>query len=151
MNKVLFGGGDDPSASTLTICTINDQMINFKMMRQIARWINRKLKRVSTNYRFKINFLNVTHYNQAEMHSQFLKDGQYGLPVRTAIMATQGFSAADTENLSFLENNILNLSKNEVPLTSSNTQSSEGGRPTNAEEGLPLSESGEITADRQGK
>ena len=151
VNQILFGGGDDPSASTLTICTINDQMINFKMMRQIARWINRKLKRVSTNYRFKINFLNVTHYNQAEMHSQFLKDGQYGLPVRTAIMATQGFSAADTENLSFLENNILNLSKNEVPLTSSNTQSSEGGRPTNAEEGLPLSESGEITADRQGK
>ena len=149
VNKVLFGGGEDPSASTLSMCTINDQMIIYKMMRQIARWINRKLKSITTKYKFKINFLEVTHYNQTEMHNQYLKDGQYGLPVRTAIMATQGFSPADTENISYLENEILGLADNEIPLTSANVQSGDGGRPTNSENGIPLSESGEITADRQ--
>lgn len=154
VNKILFGGGEDPSASTLNLCTVNDQMIVFKMMRQIERWINRKLKQLSTRNKFKVNFLDVTQYNQAEMHNQFLKDGQYGLPVRSAIMAIEGFSPSDTENLSYLENNILNLPKNEVPLTSSNTQttpatSDEGGRPTNESQGEQLSESGEITQDRQ--
>lgn len=149
VNKILFGGGEDPSASTLSLCTTNDQMIVFAMMRQIERWINRKLKSVSPNFKFKVNFLNVTHYNREAMHAQFLKDGSYGLPVRTAIMATEGYSPSDTENMAYLENEILGLAANEVPLTSSNTQSSEGGRPSNASEGKPLSESGEVTADRQ--
>lgn len=154
VNKILFGGGDDPSASTLNLCTINDQMIVFKMMRQIERWINRKLKQSSTKNKFKINFLDVTQYNLSAMHDQYLKDGQYGLPVRSAIMAIDGFSPSDTENLSYLENNVLNLAQNEVPLKSSNVQAGssttdEDGRPTNESQGEQLSESGEITDDRQ--
>lgn len=146
VNKILFGGGEDPSSSTLNLSTINDQMIVFMMMRQIERWINRKLKSVSSSIKFKINILDVTYFNRVEMHNQYLKDGQYGLPVRSAIMATAGYSPSDLENLSYLENTVLELNKNEVPLTSSNTQSAadnEGGRPTNESEGLPLTDAGE--------
>jgi len=151
VNKILFGGGEDPSASTLELCTVNDQMIVFGMMRQVERWINRKLKQMSTAYHFKVSILDVTIYNREKMHSQYLKDGQYGLPVRSAIMATQGFSPSDMEGMYYLENSILELPDKEIPLTSSNTQSaSEGGRPTNAENGEGLSESGNTSADRQG-
>lgn len=151
VNKILFGGGEDPSSSTLNLSTINDQMIVFMMMRQIERWINRKLKSVSSSVKFKINILDVTYFNRVEMHNQYLKDGQYGLPVRSAIMATAGYSPSDLENLSYLENTVLELNKNEVPLTSSNTQSAadnEGGRPTNESEGLPLTDSGENSREQ---
>lgn len=154
VNKILFGGGEDPSASTLNLCTVNDQMIVFAVLRQIERWINRRLKNMGASYKFKIVFLPVTHYNKAEMHAQYLKDGQYGLPVRGAIMATGGFASSDIEDMSYLENEILNLSVNEVPLKSSNVQSAdttdEGGRPTNASQGEGLSDSGNTTADRNG-
>lgn len=148
VNKLLFGGGEDPSASTLSLSTINDQSIVFAMMRQIERWINRKLKRISGPAKFKIKILDVTHFNKKEMHDQYVKDGQYGLPVRAAIMATGGYSPSDTENMQYLENVILSLHENEVPLISSNVQSNdEGGRPTNASKGEPLTESGEVTND----
>ena len=54
--------------------------------------------------------------------------------------------------MAYLENDVLSLNTVEVPLTSSNTQSStvnEGGRPSNASGGKQLSDAGEVTADRQ--
>lgn len=86
VNNILFGGGEDPSSSTLSLSTVNDQMIVFAMMRQIERWINRKLKSVSTAVKFKVNILDVTYFNRQEVHDRLVKDGQYGMPVRSAIM-----------------------------------------------------------------
>lgn len=150
VNKILFGGGEDPSASTLELSTVNDQMIVFKMMRQIERWINRKLKNVSSAVKFKVNILDVTVYNRQKMHEQFLRDGQYGMPVRTAIMATQGFSPSDYENMAYLENDMLQFSSKEIPLTSSNTQSadSSAGRPTNESQGEGVTDSGENSQEQ---
>ena len=153
VNKNLFGGGEDPSASTLSICTINDQEIVFAVMRQLERWINRKLKSVSSSYKFRLNFLPVTHYNVTEMHERYLKDATYGMPTRTAALATAGYAGSDYENMTYLENEILGLSAGETPLKSSNTQSGsagdEGGRPTNASKGEGLSDAGNVSADRQ--
>lgn len=149
VNRILFGGGDDPSASTLNLCTVNDQAIVFDLLRQVERWINRTLKSVSTAYKFRVKFLPVTQYNRTDMYAQYLKGGQYGLPMRSAAIATMGFNGTDAENLQYLENVILNLPKSEVPFSSSNTQPAEAGRPSNASEGKPLSDAGEVTADRQ--
>ena len=109
VNNILFGGGEDPSSSTLSLSTVNDQMIVFAMMRQIERWINRKLKSVSTAVKFKVNILDVTYFNRQEVHDRLVKDGQYGMPVRSAIMATSGYSPSDVENMQYLENTVLNL------------------------------------------
>lgn len=151
VNSILFGGGNKDSSTSVKLSTINDQMIVFTVMRQIERWINRKLKSVSTAYKFKVNILDVTYFNRQEMHDQYVKDGQYGLPVRSAIMATNGYSPSDMENMLYLENEMLGLDKLEVPLKSSNTQSKdlddEGGRPTNASNGKDLSDAGEVTAE----
>lgn len=153
VNKILFGGGEDPSASTLNLCTVNDQEIVFAVMRQLERWVNRKLKTVSSSYKFRINFLPVTHYNIAEMHERYLKDATYGMPTRTAALATAGYAGTDYENMTYLENEILGLSSGETPLKSSNTQSGSsvdaGGRPTNASKGEGLSDAGNVSADRQ--
>lgn len=152
VNKILFGGGEDPSASTLELCTINDQMICFNMMRQIERWINRRLKSIGGAFKFKIKILDTTRYNIEAYHARLLKDGQYGQPVRMALMAVENYSPSDYENMSYLENTVLNLSEKETPLTSSNVQSGatdEGGRPTNADDGKGLSDAGNTSADRK--
>ena len=119
VNKNLFGGGEDPSATTLQLCTVNDQEIVFAVMRQLERWINRKLKSVSSSYKFRLNFLPVTHYNVTEMHERYLKDATYGMPTRTAALATTGYAGSDYENMTYLENEILGLSAGETPLKSS--------------------------------
>ena len=128
-------------------------MIVFAVMRQLERWVNRKLKSVSSSYKFRINFLPVTHYNIAEMHERYLKDATYGMPTRTAALATAGYAGTDYENMTYLENEILGLGNGEMPLKSSNTQSGsagdEGGRPTNASKGEGLSDAGNVSADRQ--
>lgn len=151
VNKILFGGGDDPSSSTLTLSTINDQMIVFAMMRQIERWVNRKLKQMSGSVRFKIKILDVTHFNKKEMHDQYVKDGTYGLPVRTSIMATNGYTPNDVENMMYLENVFMNYSEREVPLKSSNVQSGdtskEAGRPTNESKGEAVTDAGETAQE----
>lgn len=153
VNKILFGGGEDPSASTLELCTVNDQMIVFAVMRQLERQVNRKLKSVSSSYKFRIDFLPVTQYNREAMHEKYLKDAQYGLPTRSAILATAGFAGTDYENMAYLENEILGLKNIEQPLTSSNTQSgaTDGGdgRPTNESKGEGLSDAGNTSQDRQ--
>lgn len=150
VNSILFGGGDKDSATSVKWSTINDQMIVFTVMRQVERWINRKLKSVSTAYKFKVNILDVTYFNRDEMHDRYIKDGQYGLPVRAAIMATGGYTPSDVENLMYLENTILDLSSKEVPLKSSNTQTADngdGGRPTNESQGKDLSDAGAVTQE----
>ena len=130
-------------------------MIVFTMMRQIERWVNRKLKSIGGGqYKFKINILDVTYYNRDEMHNRFIKEGQYGMPVRSAILATNGYSPSDIENMAYLENSILKLGEREIPLRSSNTQSGsgddttdDGGRPTNKSKGEKLTDAGEKSKD----
>lgn len=156
VNPTIFGGGAKDNSTAVKMSTVSDQMIVFAVMRQIERWVNRKLKSVSTAYKFKINILDVTYFNAQEMHDKYIKDGQYGLPVRSAIMATAGYSPSDMENMLYLENDVLGLNEQEVPLKSSNTMSGdsnaatdEGGRPTNASQGKDLTDAGENTAEHK--
>lgn len=147
VNKILFGGGDDPSANTLGLSTISDQAIVFRALRQIERWINRKLKTLSGTVKFKINLLDITRYNMKEMHDQYVKDGQYGLPMRTAIAASSGIAQAELRSLAYLENDVLNMPDYEVPLKSSNVQSGndDAGRPQSDNVG----DEGEVSREKK--
>ena len=149
VNKLLFGGGEDPSASTLELSTVNDQAIIFRVLRQIERWINKQLKQMSGTYKFRINLLDVTRFNKKEMHDQYLKDGQYGLPARSAIMATSDLGQTELQSMAYLENVVLNLSEHEVPLISSNVQTGDGGRPTAEESGDDLGDAGEASREQR--
>lgn len=150
VNKLLFGGGEDPSSTSLGLSTISDQAIVFSVLEQIQRWINRKLKQLSGTVKFQIQFLDITRYNQKEVHDQLVKDGQYGLPVRNAIMAASGFQQPNVLSMAYLENEILNMSSYEKPLISSNTQTSEEsvGRPTAEELGVPITDEGENSREK---
>lgn len=152
VNALMFGAGDDPSSYALETSIHSDESVCFRFLRQIERWCNRRLKQISGTQKFAVAFLDVTRYNYKQMNELYMKMGQYGRPVRQAIDATLSFTPTMTSGLAYLENTVLSLYENEVPLQSSNTMSSdsEGGRPTNESKGEVLSESGEATADSGG-
>lgn len=150
-NALLFGGGDNPTSSTLKISIKSDEEMVFSVLRQLERWVNRKLKNLSGVYKFKIQFLDVTVYNQDEKFNQYIKAAQYSLPFKLAAYSALGMSPFDVESMAYLENEALALQDKLIPLSSSYTQTgsseNDGGRPTNESLGKDLTDSGEETIE----
>lgn len=123
-----------------------DELITFGVLRQIERWINRKLKQLGGTYKFKINFLDITYYNRDDLFDKYLKAGQYGVPVKLAIGSVLGYSPSAMNNMLFLEDS-LGLIDLMRPLSSSHTQNgdTEGGRPLSDN----LSPNGEKARDNE--
>lgn len=129
-----------------------DEVIAFAVLRQIERWINRKLKYTSTTRLFKINMLNITRYNEDEFFEKSLKAAQFGIPTKLMTGASMGLSPSAMTNMAFLENTVLGLEEALIPLASSHTQNSDtgstdntGGRPSKNTN--KLSQSGESQKD----
>ena len=138
VSELLFNSQKSSSA-TIKSSIKSDEEIVFAVLRQIERWINRKLKWESGNYKFKIEFLDVTIYSRKEYLELLLKNGQYGLPVINAIFSCLGYSPFDTDAMAFLENEVLQYKYKLIPLQSSHTQSgsdSDVGRPKSDDEDL---------------
>jgi hypothetical protein len=150
VNKMLFNS-DKASSSVLIESIKTDYDMVACVLKQIERWINRKIKKSNVRNFFKIKFLDVTSFNQKDMFDLFLRGGQGGLPVKMALSSILGYSPSDVLTMGLLENDILQLRDTifSEPLLSSSTMSpdNEGGRPTNKEKGDGLTESGEQTAE----
>ena len=118
----------------------------------IERVINRKLKQDSGKYKFKINILDVTQFNQKEYLDNLLKVSTYGYPVKLAIMAVFGYTPSDVYGMTILEE-VLDLVNKWKPLQSANTMSGdssdEGGRPQKDSD--ELSEAGVQTRENDNR
>jgi hypothetical protein len=121
VSELLFNSQKSSSA-TIGNSIKSDEEIVYAVLRQIERWLNRKLKQESGNYKFKVQFLDVTLYSRKDYLDFLLKNGQYGMPVINAICACLGYSPADTDAMTFLENEVLQYHYRLVPLQSSHTQ-----------------------------
>lgn len=135
----------------LTQSIRSDYDVAGSVIRQLERWVNRKLKNLDLTYKFKIQFLDITRYNQKEMFDMYLAAGNAGAPVKMAIGATLGYSPSDTANMSFLENDILQMRDKMFgePLLSSSTMSPDkekGGKPQQD----TVDGSGQVTRDTNG-
>jgi hypothetical protein len=132
-----------------------DEAIAFSLLQQIERFFNKKLKLMNLPYSFKIQFLNQSIFNSDEIANRISKAADKGMPVKMKYSSVLGLSPSDTLGLTYLEEDILELS-NKVwknTLISSNTQSvsnDEGGRPTNSEQGKTLDDTGQQTVDNDG-
>ena len=115
----------------------------FKFYRQLEAWVNRKLL-----YNFKGNWrcqlVDVTVFRLNDLVDQYLKLGQYGVPIVPNLCAIVGINQTDTIALNYIQNDILDISNTFKPLESSNVQSGEesgeNGRPS-AKDGKEKSES----------
>lgn len=145
VSKNLFTDGGTTDA-TVKASLITDEQSVFVMLRQIERWLNRKLKFNDKKYKFKLNMLNVTHQNQKDKVAEELKAAQFGLPNKTKLYVTMSNSQSSMESMEFLENTVLGLHEKWIPLQSSHT-SSDANSPTNGEAKRPSKSEDDIRTD----
>ena len=147
INQVLFNSDKNTSVGIAQAIKANEQ-ISFALLRQFERWINRRIKRMDLDFKYKFTFLNQTIFNRTEVIDEYLKAAQSGIPVINELAASIGVSPLDLLNKITLEHDILGLYDKLKPLATSYTQSSkdnEGGRPT--KDDGEISDSTQVTRD----
>ena len=115
--------------------------------------VNRFIQAQGYGKYFKVTFIDSSPFNRKEVGDQYIKAAQYGLPTVMMYGASQGLGQSEFDTMNFLENTVLNLKENLIPLSSSNTMSSsnseaptdEGGRP--AKDASELTDSGEQSSE----
>lgn len=124
VNELLFNA--ETSGSIGLVKSINaDESMMFTVLRQVERAINFKLKKIGSS-RYKVWMPDLSVYNREDMFNMYMQAGNAGFPVKTLMGACLGMSANDLASLSFLENDILELHENMLPLPSSHTMSHDG-------------------------
>lgn len=78
---------------------------------------------MDSEYKFRIELLETTKLNVETVRDSLLQAAQYGMPVKSALASTLGVTQSNLNNMAFLENEIMNLPDNLIPLSSSHTQS----------------------------
>lgn len=152
-SQMLFNGDKSSNANLGKSINVDEQDV-FTVLRQVERFIARKMKYdIKGTFKFRLKFLDTTLFNQDEVIERYLKSAQYGLPVKMLLSASLGLSPSAVTSMAYLENEVLNLTESFIPLSSTHTQSgnSEGaegaGRPKSDED--ELSEKGEEQIDRE--
>ncbi len=144
VSSLLFNN-QKASSNALLLSIKADQAITYGIVKSIEDAVNRFIQAQSYGKNFRVTFLDCSPFNRKELAEQYLKACQYGLPFISMYAATQGISQSEMDCLSFLENEVLDLTSRFKPLQSSSTQSSggkdEGGAPQ--KEPDELSDSGE--------
>lgn len=102
---------------------IADMMQALKpLLGQIQSWMNRYLPYVLSNPA-KVKYLETSPWMKNEKKKELIESAQYGVPVKMAVAALDGFSPLEVMRMQFLENNTLALHDVWIPLQSSYTQS----------------------------
>lgn len=148
VSQVLFNAEKSGSVGLSTSVQVDESMM-FRFLKQVERWVNRKLKLIGGAYRFKVVMPEITRFNRKEMFELYLKGAQTGVIPRTMVAATVGIAANDLINMTTLEIDILGLDLKLKPLLSSHTQTGEGGDGGRPEKDTKeLSEEGAKTRDK---
>lgn len=120
------------SANALLLSIKADQAMTFALVKSIENVLNRFVQSLSYGKNFRVEFLDVSRYNEKEVSDQYLKACQYGAPLITRYCSSLGLKPDEVENMNFLEVSVLNLPQSFVPLISSaqvSADSQEAGRP----------------------
>jgi hypothetical protein len=137
VSQLLMSAADGTGAS-LAKSVITDEALSWSLVQQIQRNINRLIDKFNAiDYKFKVEILNVTIFNWSEMYDKYINAATYGLPTKIKAGACLGMTPNSFNNMLYLENKVLDLINNMIPMKSSNTLSSDdnqGGRPKKKED-----------------
>jgi hypothetical protein len=120
VSQLLFNA-DKTTSIGLSKSIQTDEAMAFGVIRQVERWINRRIKYLIGTPMFKVRILDISIFNQHDFFTDILQAGQFGMPVKMAIAASLGFSPSSMINMIVLENDILGLNEKLIPLQSSHT------------------------------
>lgn len=151
VSSLLFNNSS-ASANALLLSIKADQSITYGIVKNIGDAINRYIQSTSYGRKFRVSFLDCSIFTRKEVGDAYLKACQYGLPMVSYYCASQGLDPAEMETMNYLENDVLGLKLDFVPLQSSNTMSSaesagEAGAPQKDVD--ELTDSGEATRERE--
>lgn len=153
--KQLFNPEGNSSSSLAKSINVDEAEV-FSVLRQLERIGTGKLKNeISGSFNFRLRILDNTIFNKKENAESLLKNAQYGLPVKIMLCACLGISPSAVVSMNYLEEMVLGLTDNFIPLSSSHTQSgsisedsvNENGRPKKKDD--DLSEKGEEQRERE--
>lgn len=125
-SQLLFSS-DNNSSAGLTMSIRSDEEIVFNVLTQIERWLNRFLKMKYSDLMFNISILPVTRFNQDAMYKMYMEGATYGVPVKSHLSASLGLDPIEVMNMSYLENDLLKMHEEWIPLQSSHTMTDEDG------------------------
>lgn len=132
-SKLLF---NSDSATTLEYSTKLDESQIFALNRQIETWVTRKyIYKHKGN--FKCVFVDVTQLSIDKVADRLLKGATLGVPTVAAYCSVLGINQGDMLALSYLQNEVLDIQKNFIPLSSSYNQ---GNSPLDNKGGRPVEE-----------
>lgn len=124
ISSVLFNTEASSTTQGLNSSIKTDEELVFDTLSQMARWLNRYLKfKYKKKLIFGINILDVTVFNQKEKYDMYLSAGQYGIPVKSHIASTVGLQPIELMSMAYLENDVLAMHEEFIPLQSSHTMS----------------------------
>lgn len=138
---------DKSSSAGISKSVQSDEQIIFDVLRQIERWLNRKLKKQTGVIKYQVEFLDVTRFSKKEELELTLKAASLGSPNIMRMGAMQGMSPNQLYNKAVIENQILDLHNIIKPLQSSHTQSDKGEAGSPIKSDGQISDSGEINRD----
>lgn len=127
---------------------IADMMQAIKpLLGQIQAWTNRYLFYILSNPA-KVKYLETSPWMKNEKKKELMESANAGIPVKMAVAALDGFSPLEVLRMQFLENDVLSLHSNWIPLQSAYTQSgsTQGG---GQEKDGALSDEGENTKEQE--
>lgn len=135
-SQMLFNA-DKSTSEGLKASIKTDEEIIFGVLTQIERWINRYFKFQFADLYYGVKMLPVTYFNQEVTYKMYLELATYGAPTKLMMVATAGLEPIEVINMAYLENEILNLNEEFIPLQSAHTMPNEEGVDPNATGGRP--------------
>lgn len=116
------------------------------LLGEIETWINRHLTYNLSNPA-KVKYLETSPWMKNEKKKELIESAQYGIPVKMAVAALDGFSPLEVLRMQFLENDTLSLHTSWIPLNSSFTTS--GNNKSGGQEKDILTTEGENTKEAE--
>lgn len=134
---ILFGASSDSSAGVSQSIIVDENFVR-RMYFQFSRFINFQLNKITGKYKFAVDFMGSTKFNQQQQIDNAMKVIPIGMPIDLMSHAV-GLKPGYLDNLLILEK--MRKTKDMMrPPASSHTQSTnEGGRPTKSEDQLDSS------------
>ncbi len=100
-------------------------MLTFGLVKSIENVLNRYIQWLPYGKNLKIEFLDISTYNEKEAADMYLKGCQYGAPMISRYCAALGIDQGEMESMNYLENDLFDFPSKFRPLVNSAQVSSD--------------------------
>lgn len=143
-SQLLFNA-DKSTSQGLLLSVKTDEEIVFGVLTQIETWINRYLGFKFKDLMFNSTILPVTRINQEAMVKMYLESASYGVPVKSHLNASIGLQPIETMNMAYLENDLLKMHEEFIPLMNSHTMSGDEAIQAKGADGRPKKDASKVS------